>query len=67
MENRYHWRHNNQLFGVLTMEEFLLILLQALNSIEVKGKENLVQLATAIMAAEEQLQKIRSEEAPDGE
>jgi len=49
------------------MEEFLLMLLQTLNNIDVRGKENLVQLATAILAAEEQLMKIRSEEAPHGE
>ena len=46
-------------------EEFLLKLLNTLNNIEVKGKENLVQLATAIMGAEAELEKIR--EANNGE
>ncbi len=48
------------------MEEFLLKLLNTLNNIEVKGKENLVQLATAIMAAEQKLEELRTEET-DGE
>lgn len=43
------------------MENFLLNLLNTLNGIEVKGKDNLIQLATAIVAAEQELAKIQAE------
>ena len=66
-DNHCSKRHIVQRLGAKAlMEEFLLKLLNTLNNIEVKGKENLVQLATAIMAAEQKLEELRTEET-DGE
>lgn len=48
------------------MEEFLLKLLNTLNGIEVKGKDNLDKLLATIMAAEQKLEELRTEET-DGE
>ena len=43
------------------MEEFLLKLLNTLNNIEVKGKDNLNRLLICIFEAEHELAKIQAE------
>ena len=45
------------------MEEFLTTLIATLNTIEVKGKDNMDKLLGCIFTAEHQLAKIRAEES----
>lgn len=48
------------------MEEFLKTLISTLNNIEVHGRDNLDRLLATIMAAEQKLEELRTEET-DGE
>lgn len=48
------------------MEDFLRTLIYTLNTIEVHGRENLDKLLATIMAAEQKLEELRTEET-DGE
>lgn len=45
------------------MKEFLLTLINTLNSVEVKGKSNLDAILACIVAAERELAKIDAEES----
>lgn len=45
------------------MEEFLTTIIATLNTIEVKGKDNMDKLLGCIMVCEHQLAKIRAEES----
>ena len=48
---------------MIIMEEFLTTLISTLNSIEVKGKDNLDSLLGCIIASERELAKIHAEES----
>lgn len=47
------------------MEEFLRTLIATLNTVEVKGKDNMDKLLGCIFMAEHQLAKIRTEESTE--
>ena len=49
------------------MKEFLASLLQTLNCIEVKGKDNMNYLLGCILAIEQQIKKIENEDSVEKE